>query len=67
LDNLRVRITFKSGNTNIILSKTHYRGQFADWFKANFLKNEFATYNWVTWDNIFINVNEVEKVEEIYE
>lgn len=65
MEKLRVRIIFKSGRITEITSHNYYKGQFKEWCYRNFIKNEWSRYDFVLWNDCLINVNEIEKVEEI--
>jgi hypothetical protein len=63
---LKVRIIFKSGRITELESKDFYVGQFRQWIDRNFKKNTGEIYEWVVWNDFMVNVNEIEKVEEIH-
>lgn len=65
MEKLKVKITFKSGNFKVIESNDFYKGQFIEWVDTNLVKNEFEKYNFVVWNNMFINVDQVEFIDEI--
>lgn len=65
MEKLKVKIMFKSGKVRQIESSDFHKGQFKEWCEKNFIKNELQRYDMVIWNNIFINVGEIELIEEI--
>lgn len=65
MENLKVKITFKSGNTKVIESTSFYKGQFGQWVDKNLIKNEYQKYSFVVWNNILINLDQVEFMDEL--
>lgn len=65
MEKLKVKITFRSGRTKYIESYEHYKGQFRTWVDHNFIKSDGGTYDFVAFNNILININEIETIEEI--
>jgi hypothetical protein len=65
LEKLKVKITFKSGNIKEIESNDYYKGQFREWCVSNFIKNEFKRFDSIIWNNIYINIGEIEFIDEI--
>lgn len=64
---LKAKIVFKSGRTLEIKDTVHYKGQFKKWFNANFIVpgSTNKLHDFVIWDGAFINIREIEYIEEM--
>ena len=65
MEKLKVRIKFKSGATKELTAHNFYKGQFREWCVRNFVKNEFQAYDFVIWNDCYVNLRELEYIDEI--
>lgn len=65
MENMKVKITFKSGSVRIFESSDFKKGQFRQWCEVNLVRNNFERYGFVIWNNVFVNVAEIETIDEI--
>lgn len=65
MENLKVVITFKSGRKKEVMSHDYYKGQFRKWIESNFIQGNGTGCNFVVWNDSFVNVNEIETIDEL--
>ena len=62
---LNVRIIHRSGRVTTLTSHDYYEGQFKEWCIRNFQKPNGDAFHWTIWNDVMLNLNEIEKIEEI--
>ncbi|MFS1518594.1 hypothetical protein V1503_19335 [Bacillus sp. SCS-151] len=65
MESLRLKVIFKSGREIQLKSKEHSKGELRQWINRNLINSDGSGYGFVTFDDIFININEIEMVQEI--
>lgn len=66
MEKLKVRIYFKSGHQTDIESNDYYKGQFREWCNSQLVNQKSnRAFDFIIWNNIFINIYEIERIEEI--
>lgn len=63
MEKLKLKIFFKSGNTVELVSNEYYKGQFKEWCVRNFVKNEFQRHEFIIWNDLFVNISEIEQIK----